>query len=394
MRVTKLITFIIQFATIGLAAAFLILYFQSEKESGSIEITTNEPTTQTTTEIVELIQSTRSSPATPITSYAPAVSHAAPAVVNIQSTKIVTEEQHPLLNDPNFKQLFGDRMGQPRKRMESSLGSGVIISPQGYILTNHHVIKAADEILVALKDGRTTTATIIGTDPDTDLAVLQIKLDNLPAITLSKINEIEVGDVVLAIGNPFGVGQTVTSGIISATGRNMLGINTFENFIQTDAAINPGNSGGALINSYGELIGINTAIYSKSGGSQGIGFAIPLSLATNVLTQIIEFGHVKRGWLGVAIQDMNSELAESFGMKKVYGIIVNGTATSGPADKAGIKPGNVITHINNIEVQNVRHLLNLVSEVEPGNSVSVKGISHDGKFKTKATVIQRPKQEV
>ncbi len=394
MRVTKLITFIIQFATIGLAAAFLILYFQSEKESGSIEITTNEPTTQTTTEIVELIQSTRSSPATPITSYAPAVSHAAPAVVNIQSTKIVTEEQHPLLNDPNFKQLFGDRMGQPRKRMESSLGSGVIISPQGYILTNHHVIKAADEILVALKDGRTTTATIIGTDPDTDLAVLQIKLDNLPAITLSKINEIEVGDVVLAIGNPFGVGQTVTSGIISATGRNMLGINTFENFIQTDAAINPGNSGGALINSYGELIGINTAIYSKSGGSQGIGFAIPLSLATNVLTQIIEFGHVKRGWLGVAIQDMNSELAESFGMKRVYGIIVNGTATSGPADKAGIKPGNVITHINNIEVQNVRHLLNLVSEVEPGNSVSVKGISHDGKFKTKATVIQRPKQEV
>ena len=237
------------------------------------------------------------------------------------------------------------------------------------------------------------SATVVGTDPDTDLAVLKIKLDNLPAITLSKINEIEVGDVVLAIGNPFGVGQTVTSGIISATGRNMLGINTFENFIQTDAAINPGNSGGALINSYGELIGINTAIYSKSGGSQGIGFAIPLSLATNVLTQIIEFGHVKRGWLGVAIQDMNSELADSFGLKRVYGIIINGIAKSGPADKAGLQPGNVITHINNIEVENVRHLLNLVSEVKPGKSVSIKGISQQGKFTTKATVIQRPKQD-
>ena len=393
MRVTKLITFIIQFATIGLAAAFLILYMQSDKQSGSNESNTKEQTTQTTTEIVELIQSTRSTPAKPITSYATAVKHAAPAVVNIQSTKIITEEQHPLLNDPDFKQFFGDRMGQPRKRMESSLGSGVIISPQGYILTNHHVIKAADEILVALKDGRTTTATIVGTDPDTDLAVLQIKIDNLPAITLSKMNEIEVGDVVLAIGNPFGVGQTVTSGIISATGRNMLGINTFENFIQTDAAINPGNSGGALINSYGELIGINTAIYSKSGGSQGIGFAIPLSLATNVLTQIIEFGHVKRGWLGVAIQEMNAELAKSFGLKRVYGIIINGIAKSGPADKAGLQPGNVITHINNIEIENVRHLLNLVSDVKPGKTLSIKGISQEGKFTKKATVIQRPKQE-
>jgi len=393
MRVTKLITFIIQFATIGLAAAFLILYMQSDKEKGSIENSGNATTTQTKTEIVELIQSTRSSPATPITSYALAVNNAAPAVVNIQSTKIITQEQHPLLNDPEFKELFGDRMGQPRQKMESSLGSGVIISPQGYILTNHHVIKAADEILVALKDGRTTIATIVGTDPDTDLAVLQIKLDNIPAITLSKMNELKVGDVVLAIGNPFGVGQTVTSGIISATGRNMLGINTFENFIQTDAAINPGNSGGALINSYGELIGINTAIYSKSGGSQGIGFAIPLSLATNVLTQIIEFGHVKRGWLGVAIQEMNPELAKSFGLKRVYGTIINGIAKSGPADKAGLQPGDVITHINNIEVENVRHLLNLVSEVKPGNSLSIKGISQDGEFTMKATVIQRPKQE-
>ena len=388
MRVTKLITFIIQFATIGLAAAFLVLYFQSEKDK-----TVNEVTTQAETEIVELLESTRTIPSVPLNSYATAVKNAAPAVVNIQTTKIITERQHPLANDPLFRQFFGDSIGEPRKRMESSLGSGVIISPQGYILTNHHVIKAADEIIVALKDGRNVKATVIGTDPDTDLAVLHIKLKEVPAITLSKTHNIEVGDVVLAIGNPFGVGQTVTSGIISATGRNMLGINTFENFIQTDAAINPGNSGGALINSYGELIGINTAIFSQSGGSQGIGFAIPLSLARNVLTQIIEFGHVKRGWLGIAIQNMNSELAESFGMKRVYGIIVNGTATSGPADKAGIKPGNVITHINDIEVGNARHLLNLVSQVKPGNTLSIKGINQEGTFTATAKVIQRPKQQ-
>ena len=389
MRVTKVITFIIQFATIGLAAAFLVLYFQSEKNKPL-----SEPVTPSDTEIVELIESTRTIPASPLSSYAPSVKSAAPAVVNIQTTKIITERQHPLMNDPMFRQFFGDSIGEPRKRMESSLGSGVIVSPQGYILTNHHVIKAADEILVALKDGRSAKATVIGTDPDTDLAVLHIKLDNLPAITLSKTQDIDVGDIVLAIGNPFGVGQTVTSGIISATGRNMLGINTFENFIQTDAAINPGNSGGALINSYGELIGINTAIYSQSGGSQGIGFAIPLSLAKNVLTQIIEFGHVKRGWLGIAIQDMNAELANSYGLDRQYGIIVNGVAESGPADKAGLKPGNVITHINNTEIENTRHLLNVVSQVQPGNTLSIKGINQKGRFTSKATVIQRPQQEM
>ena len=388
MRVTKLITFIIQFATIGLAAAFLILYFQSEKGKNE-----TEQTTKPGTEIVELIESTRTVPDAPLASYAPSVKLASPAVVNIQTTKIITEKQHPLMNDPMFRQFFGDSMGEPRKRMESSLGSGVIVSPQGYILTNHHVIKAADEIMIALKDGRTAKATVIGTDPDTDLAVLHIKLKNLPAITLSKSNKIEVGDVVLAIGNPFGVGQTVTSGIVSATGRNMLGISTFENFIQTDAAINPGNSGGALINAYGELIGINTAIFSKSGGSQGIGFAIPLSLAKNVLTQIIEFGHVKRGWLGVAIQNMNAELANSFGMKQVFGVIINGVAEKGPADKAGLKPGDVITHINDTKVENTHHLLNLVSQVLPGNKIAVDGVNQDGKFSVKATVIQRPKQE-
>lgn len=388
MRVTKLITFIVQFVTLGLAAAFLVLYLQTDKNKSE-----NEIKPKSTTEIVELLESTRTIPSAPITSYATAVKNAAPAVVNIQTTTIITESQHPLANDPMFRQFFGDSIGEPRKRMESSLGSGVIVSPQGYILTNHHVIKAADEIMIALKDGRNVKASVIGTDPDTDLAVLHVKLENIPAITLSKTNTIEVGDVVLAIGNPFGVGQTVTSGIISATGRNRLGINTFENFIQTDAAINPGNSGGALINSYGELIGINTAIFSKSGGSQGIGFAIPLSLAKNVLTQIIEFGHVKRGWLGIAIQDMSIELVKSFGMDKVYGVIVNGVANTGPADKAGIKPGTVITHINNIEVMNTRHLLDLVSQVEPGNKLSIKGLNESGIFTTTAKVIQRPNNE-
>ncbi len=387
MRVTKLITFIIQFTSIGLAAAFLVLYFYSDKDKNADHAIVNG-----NPEIVELVESTRTIPSTPLNSYAPAVKNAAPAVVNIQTTKIITERKHPLANDPAFRQFFGDSIGEPRKRMESSLGSGVIVSPQGYILTNNHVIKAADEILVALKDGRNAKATIVGTDPDTDLAVLHIDLKNLPAITLSKTHN-EVGDIVLAIGNPFGVGQTVTSGIISATGRNMLGINTFENFIQTDAAINPGNSGGALINSHGELIGINTAIFSQSGGSQGIGFAIPLSLARNVLTQIIEYGHVKRGWLGVAIQDMNAELASSYEMNKVYGVIINGVAKSGPADKAGIKPGSVITHINDIEVKDTHHLLNLVSQINPGSKITIKGISQDGEFETTARVIQRPTQE-
>ena len=389
MRVTKVITFIIQFATIGLAAAFIVLYFQSDKSTDSKETTEAVDNR----EIVELIESPRKIPTSPLESYAPAVAKAAPAVVNIQTTKIITEQQHPFMDDPLFKQFFGDSFGEPRKRMESSLGSGVIVSPQGYILTNNHVISAADEILVALKDGRSAKAKIIGTDPDTDLAVLHIELKNLPAITLAKTGSVEVGDITLAIGNPFGVGQTVTSGIISATGRNMLGINTFENFIQTDAAINPGNSGGALINSHGELIGINTAIYSKSGGSQGIGFAIPLSIARNVLTQIIEFGHVQRGWIGIAIQEVTPDIAESYGMDKVFGVIITGLIKNAPAHEAGIQPGDIITHINKTTIHNSRQLLNSISEVKPGKEVKIQGIRDGKKFTTTAITVQRPKQQ-
>ena len=234
-------------------------------------------------------------------SYANAVSRAAPAVANLYTTKMVSKPSHPLFDDPMFRRFFGDNLPQ-QKRMESSLGSAVIMSAEGYLLTNNHVTAGADQIIVALRDGRETIAQLVGSDPETDLAVLKIDLKNLPAMTLGRSDGIRTGDVCLAIGNPFGVGQTVTMGIISATGRNQLGLNTYEDFIQTDAAINPGNSGGALVDAAGNLIGINTAIFSKSGGSQGIGFAIPTKLALEVMQSIIEHGQVIRGWLGVEVK--------------------------------------------------------------------------------------------
>ncbi|MGA9221594.1 MAG: trypsin-like peptidase domain-containing protein, partial [Pseudomonas graminis] len=245
-------------------------------------------------------------------SYADAVSNAAPAVANLYTTKMVNNSNkpnHPLFDDPQFRRFFGDNLPK-QKRMQSSLGSAVIMSPEGYLLTNNHVTSGADQIVVALKDGRETIAKVVGSDPETDLAVLKIDLKNLPSITLGRSDAIRIGDVALAIGNPFGVGQTVTMGIISATGRNQLGLNTYEDFIQTDAAINPGNSGGALVDANGNLTGINTAIFSKSGGSQGIGFAIPTKLALEVMKSIIEHGQVIRGWLGIEVQPLTEELSE------------------------------------------------------------------------------------
>lgn len=385
MRIPKVISHIFQFITIGLAAAFVYLYLNQQ---------TNTPETSTPP-VVEFHESTR--PAVPVQegpiSYASAVESAAPAVVNIHTRKIVTE-RNQFLDDPFFREFFGDSFGVPRKRLESSLGSGVIISPQGYLLTNNHVIAGADEIQVSLRDGRTTTAEIVGTDPDTDVAILYIKLKDLPVITMGLSENLRVGDVVLAIGNPFGVGQTVTSGIVSAKGRNMLGINTFENFIQTDAAINPGNSGGALVNAHGELIGINTAIFSKSGGSHGIGFAIPISLAKDVMTQIIEHGHVIRGWMGIALQDVNESLAKSFKLDTTDAVIITNLIRNGPADQAGLTRGDVITHINDKPVKSTHTALNLISEEKPGTTIEVKGY-RNGKSKTwKVTVIQRPKQDI
>ena len=388
MRINKFIVFIFQFVTIGLAAAFVILYLypqfkadvQQEQEQRVIEV-----------KEAPLNNGIASLPST--SSYADAVEKAAPAVVNVFTQKLVTERVHPLMEDPLFRHFFGDNQGNSRQRLESSLGSGVIISSEGYILTNNHVIEAADEIEVALRDGRTASASVVGTDPDTDLAILKIETPQLQSITLGHSKQLRVGDVVLAIGNPFGVGQTVTSGIVSATGRNMLGINTYENFIQTDAAINPGNSGGALITANGNLIGINTAIFSRSGGSQGIGFAIPIDLARDVMQQIIEHGEVIRGWLGVAIQNITEDLAQSFELESLDGVIISNIIRNGPADQAGLTRGDVITRINGDAVNNVRTALTLISQAKPGSTVKISGIRGGKIFEADAVVMQRPKQE-
>jgi serine protease DegS len=388
MRINKFIVFIFQFATIGLAAAFVILYLYPQFTSD-----VQQEQEQHVIEVKEAPLNNSIAPSLSTTSYADAVEKAAPAVVNIFTQKLVTERVHPLMEDPLFRHFFGNNQGNTRQRLESSLGSGVIISPEGYILTNNHVIEAADEIEVALRDGRTAAARIIGTDPETDLAILKVELAELQSITLGHSQQLRVGDVVLAIGNPFGVGQTVTSGIISATGRNMLGINTYENFIQTDAAINPGNSGGALITANGNLIGINTAIFSRSGGSQGIGFAIPIDLARDVMQQIIENGEVIRGWLGVAIQNITEDLALSFALESLDGVIISNIIRNGPADQAGLTRGDVITHINAEAVKDVRTALTLISQARPGTTVKISGIRQGEKFNVDVTVMQRPKQQ-
>lgn len=384
MKITKSLSFILQFATIGLTVAFILIYmYPNLLNSGQAPHTVEIKETQYNRKVTGTQQT--------VISYADAVDTASPAVVNIQTSKIITRQANPLLSDPFFGRLFSDRnQSKSRQEIESSLGSGVIINQHGYILTNNHVIAGADEILVALKSGSVKKAKIIGTDPETDLAVLKIEGDHLPSMTLAKDNQIRVGDVVLAIGNPFGVGQTVTSGIISATGRDMLGINTFENFIQTDAAINPGNSGGALINPYGELIGINTAIFSRSGGSQGIGFAIPVSLAKNVMQQIIEHGHVIRGWLGVAIQSIDPQLGESLGLSSINGVIITNIIVNGPADKAKLTRGDVITKINGVEIKNVRHALNTISLSKPGDKLTIEGVRQGKVFDATAVAFQRP----
>ncbi len=293
-------------------------------------------------------------------SLAQAARTAAPAVVSINTSKAV--EKNPQSNDPWFRFFFGDRGNEP----QGGLGSGVIVSPTGYILTNNHVVEGADAIEVILNDSRRTRAKVIGTDPDTDLAILKIDLDRLPVIVLGNSDGLQVGDQVLAIGNPFGVGQTVTSGIVSALGRNQLGINTFENFIQTDAAINPGNSGGALVDTAGNLLGINTAIYSRSGGSMGIGFAIPVSTAKLVLEGIVKEGQITRGWIGVEPQDLTPELAETFGIKASEGVMITGVLQRGPAAQAGIRPGDVVKKVAGNDVRNVSALLTAVAALPPG----------------------------
>ncbi|MEG2630707.1 MAG: trypsin-like peptidase domain-containing protein [Comamonas sp.] len=329
-------------------------------------------------------------PATPAGTPAPgsfsgAARKAAPAVVSINTSKAV---RHPRSNDPWFQFFFGDQGTQE----QTGLGSGVIISPDGYILTNNHVVEGADDIEVTLPDSRQAKASVIGTDPETDLAILKIALDKLPVIVLGNSDQLDVGDQVLAIGNPFGVGQTVTSGIVSALGRSQLGINTFENFIQTDAAINPGNSGGALVDVYGNLMGINTAIYSRSGGSMGIGFAIPVSTAKMVLDSIVKDGHVTRGWIGVEPNELSPELAETFGVKPGAGVIVTGVLQAGPAAQAGMRPGDVILQVGDKPVRTVSELLTTVASLTPGTAADFLLRRGDGEVTIKVTPTARPNQ--
>ena len=327
----------------------------------------------------------------PVT-YADAVVRAAPAVANLYTTKVVNKNARPLFEDPQFRHFFGNNEPKQR-RMESSLGSAVLMSPEGYLLTNNHVVAGADQIVVALKDGRETHARVIGSDPETDLAVLKIDLKNLPAITIGRSDTLRIGDIALAIGNPFGVGQTTTMGIISATGRNQLGLNNYEDFIQTDAAINPGNSGGALVDANGNLTGINTAIFSKSGGSQGIGFAIPINLAMEVMKSIIEHGQVIRGWLGIEVQPLTQELAESFGLSGRPGIVVAGIFRGGPAQKAGLELGDVILSIDGEPASDGRRSMNQVARIKPSDKITIQVMRNGKELKLTAEVGLRPPQE-
>ena len=324
-------------------------------------------------------------------SYSPAAKLASPAVVSIATTQ-VNAPAHPFQNDPWFRFFYGDREDQAPQQ---GLGSGVIVSPEGYILTNNHVIEGAAEIQVTLSDSRRAIAQLIGADPDTDLAILRIELERLPVITLGNSDTAQVGDRVLAIGNPFGVGQTVTSGIVSALGRNQLGINTFENFIQTDAAINPGNSGGALVDVNGNLIGINTAIFSRSGGSMGIGFAIPVSTARQVLEGIVRDGQVVRGWVGIEPMELTAELIETFGLpKQSEGVIVTGVLQNGPAANAGLRPGDLLLKVAGQPVRNVGELLTQIASLTPGKTAKLEVMRRHQTLALDVTPAQRPKPKV
>jgi serine protease DegQ len=321
-------------------------------------------------------------------SFRDAAQKAAPTVVSVVTSN--TAARNPRHNDPWFRYFFGEQDGQP----QSGVGSGVIVSPEGYVLTNNHVVDHMDDIEVMLTDGRKASAKVIGTDPDTDLAVLKIDLERLPSITFGNSDNLQVGDAVLAIGNPFGVGQTVTAGIVSALGRNQLGINTFENFIQTDAAINPGNSGGALVDGGGNLVGINSAIYSRSGGSMGIGFAIPVSTARLVMESLIKDGQVTRGWIGVEPRDLTPEMAETFNLPVKDGVLITGVLHNGPAAQGGLRPGDVVVQVAASTVANTSQLLNAVAALKPGESAQVRVQRAGEVLNLNVVVAKRPKAPV
>ncbi|RLA15875.1 MAG: transcriptional regulator [Gammaproteobacteria bacterium] len=377
MKPSSALRFILQAAAAGLIAGLLVLAAQDR--------------TITQADITDRANLLHGQPSR--TSFSDAVRQAGPGVVNIYSTKIIQRRSNPLLDHPLFQQFFGAPK-VPRQRTQSSLGSGVLVTTEGHILTNNHVIAGADEIKVALNDGRSAQAILIGSDPGTDLALLKIDLPGLTSLTFGNSDALLVGDIVLAIGNPFGVGQTVTMGIVSATGRQHLGINTFEDFIQTDAAINPGNSGGALINPAGELVGINTAIFSQSGGSQGIGFAVPADLAKRILEQLANNGRVVRGWLGLELQDIDRDLATSFGLKSLQGVIIAGVYRNTPAYQVGMQPGDIVTAIDAVKIANTNQALNAISALEPEQTALVTYLRRGEQFETSVTVIERPTENL
>lgn len=372
-----------QTVTIGLALWFIVTSLKPNWVQQGLVINKNVSLTSSAT-LKEAPSSKNNAPGT----YHLAAKRAMPSVVNISATRS-SGNNNPLLNDPFFRRFFGEQ-AKPRAERPSSSGSGVIMSPQGHILTNNHVIQGAGAIEVALADGRQATARVIGTDPDTDLAVLQIDLKDLPTITLGHSEEANVGDVVLAIGNPFGVGQTVTMGIISALGRNSVGINTYENFIQTDAAVNPGNSGGALVDANGNLLGINSAIYSQNGGSLGIGFAIPVSTIKMVMEAIITDGQVVRGYLGISPEDITEEMAESFNIKQTKGSIVAAVVRGGPADQAGVKPGDICIAIDGKAFSNSREMMNQIAQLKPNSKAKLTLVRQSNEMQLDIVVGKRP----
>lgn len=379
------IGFILRSAIAGLIIATVILLAQSflSKDDLNDTDTPNKPSN------VQLHNSGVKPQIQQLVSYSSAVKTAAPAVVNVYSIHITEQQTNPLFQDPTFKRFFGEAPSVPDQKINNNLGSGVIIDSAGFILTNAHVIKDADQIRITLQDGRQSFARVIGTDTDTDLAVLHIDLPELPVIPIGDSRNLEVGDVVLAIGNPYDFGQTVTQGIVSGTGRKSLGITTFENFIQTDADINPGNSGGALIDALGRLIGINTAIISKTDGGSGIGFATPIDLALDVMWQLLAYGKVVRGWLGIEARTISDDMKKQSGLN-TGGVLIAGVLKQGPAHRAGLIPGDIITHIGNQAILSPQQAIHLISQLKPGTVIEMLILRGWDEFMIKATVAQRP----
>jgi serine protease DegQ len=374
-----------QTVTVALAVWFAVSALQPRAPSAPATAVAPLPVPQAPTPT----QAPSAPPTAPASSYSRAAKRAAPAVVSIVASK--TQRSRAQSDDPWLRFFFGNGRDSPQAQV--GLGSGVIVSADGYLLTNNHVVEGADAIEVQLVDGRQARARLVGTDPETDLALLQVKLDKLPVITLGDMRGLQVGDIVLAIGNPFNVGQTVTSGIVSALGRNRLGLSTFENFIQTDAAINPGNSGGALVDAEGRLVGINTAIYSRSGGSMGIGFAIPVDSARLVMDALLRDGQVTRGWIGVEPRDLTPELATSLRLQVNEGVLITGVLQDGPAGRGGMRPGDVVTAIEGAEVSNTAQLLAAVAALRPQSEAVVAVQRGDRSLQLKLLVAQRPKAQ-